>query len=58
MSNSTYQERLNHIKEHPELHHHTFQGLRACCAVNGLLDMRLIDAHSEHVTLGQNGGVT
>lgn len=50
-------EKLKHIKEHPELHRHDFNGLQACCFINGAMDLGVIDAHSENVNMGTNGGV-
>jgi hypothetical protein len=54
--NEKVTEKLADIKEHPERHRHDFAALQQCCFVNGALDMRLMDAHEEHASLGSNGG--
>ncbi len=47
---------LKDIKEHPERHRHSFEGLSGCCTLDGVLDMSLMDAHERHASLGRNGG--
>jgi len=49
----TFEEKLKNIREHPELHKHTFDDLITCSTINGVLDSTLLDAHP---TLGRNGG--
>ena len=49
-------EKLKDIKEHPERHRHDFGGLHACCTIDGVVDLSLMDAHSQHVDMGTNGG--
>lgn len=56
MPSPEVERKLKDIKEHPERHRHTFEGLQQCCFVNGALDMRVMDAHSEYVSMGTNGG--
>lgn len=48
--------RIKEIKDHPENHRHSFEGLTTCCLVEGVLDMALMEAHEEYVSLGTNGG--
>lgn len=48
---------LKDIIDHPERHRHTFNELTACCMIDGAVDLSLIEAHSQHVDLGTNGGV-
>jgi len=48
--------KLRDIVEHPEKHKHTFHALQQCCMIDGILDTRVMEAHSEHVSLGTNGG--
>ena len=50
------EEKLRDIREHPELHRHTFEGLQRCCMIDGALDGRVMEAHSDLVNLGTNGG--
>lgn len=52
----TRQEKLKHIQEHPELHKHNFGELQQCSVVDGAIDLSLIDAHSQYVRMGTNGG--
>ena len=49
----TRDERLKDIQDHPKKHHHDFDGLSACCVVDGAFDLQLMDAHP---ALGYNGG--
>ena len=51
----TYEDVLKDIKERPSTHRHNFEGLQTCCMIDGMLDLRLIDAHSDG-SLGSNGG--
>ena len=50
----THDEKLKEIKEHPERHRHTFDGLTSCCMIGGALDISIMDAHEG--LLGSNGG--
>ncbi len=50
-------DRLQDIKNNPENHKHDFDGLQRCCIIDGALDTMLIEAHSEYVSMGSNGGV-
>jgi len=52
----TVKERIDDIKKHPELHHHTFEGLQRCCMTGRVLDTALVEAHSVYASLGMNGG--
>jgi hypothetical protein len=52
----TREEKLKEIKEHPERHRHTFEGLQLCCFHGGALDLQLMDAHETHARTGTNGG--
>lgn len=54
--NPKVEAKLKDIAAHPENHKHTFQALQACCLIDGVLDMRVMDAHAEHADLGTNGG--
>ncbi len=49
-------EKIEDIKSHPENHKHSFEALRVCCMVGNVLDTSVLDAHSEYVDLGTNGG--
>jgi hypothetical protein len=53
----TAEEVVEDIKAHPERHRHDFEGLQACCFINGALDCLVMDAHSQYVDMGTNGGV-
>ena len=48
---------LKDIREHPERHRHHFSDLFSCCIIDGALDASLMEAHSQYVNLGTNGGV-
>ena len=48
---------LEDIKNHPERHKHKYSELLSCCTINNIIDFNLIEAHSEFVNLGTNGGV-
>jgi len=52
-----YNKKLDNIKKHPERHNHSFIELQACCLFEGTIDSALMDAHSEYIDLGTNGGV-
>jgi hypothetical protein len=52
----TREEKLKEIKERPDLHRHTFEGLQRCCFHNGALDMQIMNAHEAHASTGTNGG--
>lgn len=47
--------RLKDIREHPERHQHDFNGLSACCVVDGVFVIRLQEAH-EGISSRMNGG--
>ncbi len=49
--------KLSNIRNHPENHVHSFEDLQTCCINDGVIDMRVMDAHAEYVDLGTNGGV-
>jgi hypothetical protein len=49
-------EKIQDIKQKPEQHRHTFEGLQMCCFHNGALDARLMEAHEMFASLGTNGG--
>lgn len=52
-----YQVRLRSIKDHPEFHKHDFMNLQSCCYHRGAIDLGLMEAHSQFVDMGSNGGV-
>jgi hypothetical protein len=52
----TIEERMKDIREHPEKHRHSFEGLTACCMNGGALNLSLQDAHERYAPLGRNGG--
>lgn len=52
----TAQEKIQHIKNNPHLHEHDFQQLQSCCFVNGAIDLSVMEAHSQYVNMGTNGG--
>ncbi|KKM88898.1 hypothetical protein LCGC14_1254050 [marine sediment metagenome] len=52
----THEEKLKDIKDNPERHRHSFQGLQACSMHNGALDTQLVDAHETYASVGMNGG--
>jgi hypothetical protein len=51
------EEKIQEIKEHPEKHKHTFDGLQACSMIGGSLDLLVIEAHQKYAPIGTNGGV-
>ncbi len=51
------EKKLLDIKKYPEEHKHTFGKLQRCCTKNGVIDLKIMDAHSKYVDLGTNGGV-
>lgn len=53
----TRQEKIDHIKNNPHLHEHDFNGLQRCCFINGAVDLGVMDAHSQYVNMGTNGGM-
>ncbi len=54
----TYDSVLQELKENPERHLHIdLQGLHSCCFIDGAIDIALIDAHSQYIDMGTNGGV-
>jgi len=50
----TEEEKAKEIREHPELHQHTFDALTSCCMTKGALSLYLMDAHEG--LMGTNGG--
>jgi hypothetical protein len=52
----TRDEKIQDIKQHPEKHRHTFEALQACCTLDNAVDLLVMDAHQEYVSLGTNGG--
>lgn len=48
---------LKDIINHPERHRHTHNELVTCCMIDDVIDLSLIDTHSQYVDLGTNGGV-
>jgi hypothetical protein len=48
------EEKVNHIKQYPEKHQHTFAELQKCCFVKGALDMMVMEAHSIYAPVGRN----
>lgn len=50
------EKRLKDIKENPERHQHTFEGLLRCSMVGAVLDSRLFDAHLGTVPQRNPGG--
>lgn len=53
----THEGVLKDIQEHPEDHHHDFDGLRECCLVGGILHASLMEAHSDYAPVRINNGV-
>lgn len=53
----TAQETIEDIKAHPETHAYSFEDLTRCCTIDGVFDTRVMEAHSDYVDLGSNGGV-
>jgi hypothetical protein len=51
------EEKIKDIKENPSDHIHTFSQLQHCCIIDGALDLSVMDAHSEYINMGTNGGV-
>lgn len=47
---------LKEIREHPELHRHSFNELVRCCSVDDATDLFLMEAHLKYVNIGTNGG--
>jgi hypothetical protein len=60
-SNDDYLEilkyKLWHIHTYPGAHRHTFEELRRCSIVKGILDLKVWDAHKEAALFGTNGGI-
>lgn len=52
----TKEKRWEHITKHPERHLHDFEKLIECCMVDGVIDTKLMQAHSDYVDFGSNGG--
>lgn len=53
----TLEQNLEDIRNNPQNHKHRHDELVACCMIDGAVDIRLMEAHSECVDLGENGGV-
>ena len=47
---------LADIKKHPDRHRHDFDELIGCCMIDGAIDTRIMEAHSE-ISTRTNGGV-
>jgi hypothetical protein len=56
MADVTRADRIAHIKEHPDMHKHTFDGLQRCCMVGGAIDLSIMEAHETYAKTGTNGG--
>jgi hypothetical protein len=52
----TYKKKLKHIKEHPELHQHEYDGLIRCCTIEGCVEAELIEVHKGLVPQRNPGG--
>jgi hypothetical protein len=50
------EEKLKDVQDHPERHRHDFDDLHRCCIVDGVIELRLLDAHERYASLGTNGG--
>ena len=50
---SILEERLQDIKDHPEKHRHSWEGLQACCITDGAFNGALMVAHEG--LIGSNG---
>lgn len=50
-------EKIEHIRDNTEQHHHDFIELTKCCTVDGCFDLSLIDAHGDFVDLRSNGDI-
>ncbi len=48
---------IEDIKAHPDQHRHNADDLFKCCFIDGALDLSVMDAHSQFVDLGSNGGI-
>ena len=56
-SQRTHEIVLQEIKEHPERHMHvSLSELHSCCFISGATDPALINAHSQYIDMGSNGG--
>lgn len=54
----TSQSVLQEIQDFPERHMHVdLSSLNSCCLIGGAIDLGLIDAHSQYVNMGSNGGI-
>ncbi len=53
----TREDILKDLREHPERHSHNFEELTACCTIDGVIDVSLMEAHSQYVKFGTNSGV-
>ncbi len=52
-----HEKKLSDIRNNPENHKHSFEDLQICCINDGAIDLSIMDAHSEYVDMGTNGGV-
>lgn len=52
----TIEEKEKDIKEHPENHRHTFEGLQSCCIVEDAVVLHLMDLHQGSVPQQNPGG--
>ncbi len=48
---------INDIQIHPEEHKHDLNGLIACCTIDRVVDLSVMQAHQDYVDLGRNGGI-
>lgn len=55
MQKVTENKRLADIKANPDAHRHDFEGLIDCVVVDGVLSLRVLNAHLG--LFGRNGGV-
>lgn len=49
--------KIEDIKNRPENHKHDFSALQSCCMIDGIFDTLVMQAHSDFVSMGTNGGV-
>lgn len=52
-----YDCKLLDIQQQPQLHKHTFEGLKRCCTIGTAIDGGLVQAHAQYVDLGSKDGV-
>jgi len=49
---------LKDIHEHPDSHRHDFNGLVACCTIDGCVDNSLMEAHAIRTNSGRQCDTT